>query len=423
MILRGYRLMSKQIEKVLLPKLRFSEFQKNSNWSYMYGNMIFKQISNKKHKSDLPILAITQEYGAIPRDCIDYTVSVTEQSIQSYKIVDIGDFIISLRSFQGGIEYSNYKGICSPAYIILRKKINIVEQFYKYYFKTNLFIRGLNKNIEGIRDGKMVSYKQFSELLLPITATEEQQKIADCLSSVDEYIVTQSQKIESLQGHKKGLMQQLFPVEGETVPKIRFNEFKNVGVWENKKLGNIATFHKGRGISKADITSQGNTLCIRYGELYTHYNETIDSVFSRTNVSPSELFLSRKNDVIIPSSGETKWDIARASCVMLDGIALGSDLNVIRFNENGVFISYYLSGAKKLEISKIAQGDTVVHLYSSQLKLLELLLPAKSEEQQKIADCLTSLDELITAETQKLEVLKTHKKGLMQQLFPVIEES
>jgi type I restriction enzyme, S subunit len=106
---------------------------------------------------------------------------------------------------------------------------------------------------------------------------------------------------------------------------------------------------------------------------------------------------------------------------MHDNVALGGDLNVIRSSHYGVFISYYLNGQQRAEIARIAQGDTVVHLYSSQLKLLKIALPT-SKEQQKIADCLSSIDELITLETQKLNTFKTHKKGLMQQLFPALDE-
>lgn len=194
-------------EKV--PKLRFKEF--GSDWSYKYGNEIFDSISDKNHNSDLPILAITQEHGAIPRDKINYTVIATETSIASYKVVEVGDFIISLRSFQGGIEYSEHKGICSPAYVILRKAIDLHDDFFKYYFKTECFIRDLNKNIEGIRDGKMVSYKQFSELLLPLPSIDEQVRIAKCLSSLDGVLNAQYRNVEFLKAHKKGLMQQLFP--------------------------------------------------------------------------------------------------------------------------------------------------------------------------------------------------------------------
>jgi len=200
-----------QAEGQTVPELRFPEFW--GDWEKQSGSVLFEQISNKKHNSDLSILAITQEHGAIPRDSIDYRVSVTDKSIESYKVVEVGDFIISLRSFQGGIEYSNYKGLCSPAYVILRRKRDDSEAFFKHYFKTSLFIKELNKDIEGIRDGKMVSYGQFSNLTIPLpTSNKEQQKIADCLSSLDDLITAQSQKLDALKTHKKGLMQQLFPV-------------------------------------------------------------------------------------------------------------------------------------------------------------------------------------------------------------------
>ena len=198
------------------PKLRFKEFC-DKKIDFKNGDKLFDPISNKDHKCDLPVLAISQEHGAIPREKIDYNVFVSDKSLESYKVVEIGDFIISLRSFQGGIEYSVYRGICSPAYIILRKKIDICDQYFKYYFKTKKFIADLNKNLEGIRDGKMVSYSQFSELVLPVPDKKEQQKIADCLCSVDELINIQVTKIEELRNHKKGLLQQLFPSFEEVI--------------------------------------------------------------------------------------------------------------------------------------------------------------------------------------------------------------
>lgn len=229
----------KDTHQRIVPALRFPEFQNCEGWICLRGGDVFKQISNKKHNANLPILAISQEFGAIPRDAIDYKVIVSESGLENYKVVEVGDFIISLRSFQGGIEYSNYKGICSPAYVILRKKLNVENQFFKHYFKSYAFIRDLNKNLEGIRDGKMVSYKQFSEILLPIPSTsnnKEQQKIADCLSSIDSLIKATEDKIVLLKAHKKGLMQQLFPAEGERTPKLRFPEFQNAGEWEPTNL-------------------------------------------------------------------------------------------------------------------------------------------------------------------------------------------
>jgi type I restriction enzyme S subunit len=208
-------------------------------------------------------------------------------------------------------------------------------------------------------------------------------------------------------------------VEARVTPRLRFPGFRNSGAWETTTLGAIATILKGKGVAKSDVVSDGLLPCIRYGELYTRYVEVIDAVYSRTNVPISELFLSRKHDVLIPASGETKLDIATAACVLHDGIAIGSDLNVLRArrNGNGVFLSYLLNSSKRKEIARVAQGDTVVHLYPSQLQNLVVPLPDPSE-QQKIADCLMSLDAVIAAQARKVEALKAHKQGLMQQLFP-----
>jgi type I restriction enzyme S subunit len=200
------------MQKIFSQELRFKDDNGNdfADWEEKNGNFIFESISDKKHNSDLPILAITQEFGAIPRDLIDYKVSVTDKSVDSYKVVQVGDFIISLRSFQGGIEYSNFKGICSPAYIILRPHVQINDLFFKTYFKTESYIFELQKNLEGIRDGKMISFKYFSEIKLPLPSIPEQTKTANFLAAIDEKINHCKGQIEKAEIWKKGLLQQLF---------------------------------------------------------------------------------------------------------------------------------------------------------------------------------------------------------------------
>ncbi len=201
------------------------------------------------------------------------------------------------------------------------------------------------------------------------------------------------------------------------VPRLRFSEFRDKPPWNTSRLGDFATIVKGKGISKADIISNGALPAIRYAELYTVYDEVIREVVSRTNLDGDNLVLSQQGDVIIPASGETKADIATAATVPIAGVALGSDLNVIRSHLHGAFFSYYLNGSKRADIAKVAQGDTVAHLYPGQLEKIIVHYP-KPAEQQKIADCLGSLDDLIAAEGRKLAALRDHKKGLMQQLFP-----
>ncbi len=201
------------------------------------------------------------------------------------------------------------------------------------------------------------------------------------------------------------------------VPRLRFPEFQREGDWKRDRIGNIASITKGRVVSKADITVDGATPCIRYAELYTHYREVIHEVVSRTNLPHEKLALSETEDVIIPASGETRVDIARAACVLTDRVALGGDLNILRSDLHGPFLSYLLNSPLRHTVARMAQGDTVAHLYPSQLSQIHLAYPLRLE-QRKIADCLGSLDDLIAAEDRKLEALRQHKQGLMQQLFP-----
>ncbi len=240
----------------------------------------------------------------------------------------------------------------------------------------------------------------------------EQQKIAAFLSSVDQKIEQLSQKKALLEQYKKGMMQQLFS------QTLRFKKPDGTDYpdWEEKLLGEVGSFKKGKGISKNDITEEGATECIRYGELYTDYSETISHVNSKTNLPTSELVLSENNDVIIPASGETQIDIATAACVQKEGVALGGDLNIIRTDLDGVFLSYYLNSAKKIDIARIAQGSSVVHLYPDQLSKIQLNIPLP-EEQTRIASFLSAIDQKLAHLSEQLEQTQNFKKGLLQQMF------
>lgn len=198
------------------------------------------------------------------------------------------------------------------------------------------------------------------------------------------------------------------------IPELRFPEFENKLI--KRKLGEFGVFLKGKSISKSDIFKNGKLECIRYGELYTTYGEVIEKIFSRTNLDKNSLTLSDYNDIIIPASGETNLDIATASCVLKDNVALGGDINIIKTSENGIFISYYLNNKKKINIARIAQGVSVVHLYAKQLKTLSIFFPSLPE-QKKIASFLSAVDKKIQQLTRKKELLEQYKKGVMQKIF------
>ena len=250
------------------------------------------------------------------------------------------------------------------------------------------------------------------QIPLVVPSKPEQTKIASFLSAVDEKISQLTQKHELLSQYKQGMMQKLFSQQ----LRFKADDGSEFGEWEETVLEKIGAFLKGKGISKADIVEDGFTPCIRYGELYTHYGEVISKVISATNLEIENLILSKANDVLIPASGETQIDIATASCVLHDDVALSGDLNIFRTKENGVFLSYLIRSHLKMQIAQLAQGNSVVHLYSSQLKGVRLNLPCL-EEQTKIANFLSAIDQKIEVVVQQIEQAKQWKKGLLQQMF------
>lgn len=407
--------MNKKEQIKSVPKYRFPEFTTSGPVVCENGNMIFKPVNNKNHDSELPVLAISQEYGAIPRDMIDYNVSVSEKSLESYKVVEKGDFIISLRSFQGGIEYSTYNGICSPAYIILRKKGDVDEQYYKYYFKSNRFIQDLNKDLEGIRDGKMVSYNQFSDILLPKPDKEEQQKIADCLSSIDDLISAEDKKLSALKDHKKGLMQKLFPAEGKTIPEWRFQEFRNGGEWNSDTIGRVcSSYSGGTPTTSKDKYYGGNIPFIRSGEID---KDTTELFLTENGLENSSAKMVSEGDILVALYGANSGDVALSK---ING-AINQAILCLNYDRINAFVYHFLTHKKRWIIKTYIQGGQG-NLSGEIIKSIEFMFPKQIEEESKIVACLSSVDELITAQADKIEALKKHKKGLMQGLFPSIEE-
>ena len=197
---------------------------------------------------------------------------------------------------------------------------------------------------------------------------------------------------------------------------MRFPEFS--GEWENSRLGFIAEFSKGSGISKDQRSETGNP-CILYGELYTRYkSEVIKNVISKTDLPDTELVKSKANDIIIPASGETAEDIATARCVPYDNILLGGDLNIIRLkNQDGRFFSYQLNGVRKYDIATVAQGVSVVHLHAGDLKGISVKYPSNMAEQRKIAEMISIIDDRIETQSKIIEEQETLLKSLADILF------
>ena len=192
---------------------------------------------------------------------------------------------------------------------------------------------------------------------------------------------------------------------------MRFPEFS--GEWDNGTLQSVATLSKGTGISKDQLSEEGQP-CILYGELYTKYrSEIIDTIISKTDIDPKKLVTSQSNDVIIPCSGESAVDIATARCVKQSNILLGGDLNIIRLKgeHDGSFFAYQLNGRRKYDIAKVAQGVSVVHLYGEHLKRVKVNYPSAAE-QKKISSLLALIDQRIETQKKIIEDLKKLKDAI-----------
>jgi type I restriction enzyme S subunit len=339
-----------------------------------------------------------------------FTQTLNEKGLAVSKLFPKGSILITIAA---NIGYSGVLEIdmaCPDSLIGLKPNKNIHNYFLNYFLYTQqpkmdyLAPEGAQKNI---------NIEFLNPYKITITSLPEQQKIASFLSAVDEKIQQLTRKKELLEHYKKGVMQQLFS------GKLRFkdNNGENYVDWEVKRLGEIFGVIRGNGISKEQLDENGQKKCILYGQLYTTYDEVVFNVVSRTDAN--EGVISKIGDLLVPSSTTTTGiDLANVTALNEEGILLGGDISILRakFNTNNVFYAYYLSNHKKYEIAAFAQGSTIVHLSYNHFKVMRIDIPI-IEEQQKIANFLSSLDFKIESTTQQITQTQTFKKGLLQKMF------
>lgn len=288
---------------------------------------------------------------------------------------------------------------------------------YKYlyhYLKAPFLMKYVTANATG-GTIKHLNQSILVDFPIPITEKPEQDRIAKLLDSLESIITLHQCKLKKLNLAKKSLLQKLFPRNGSQIPGVRFKGFTDA--WEQRKLGDIATFSKGNGYSKSDLASSGDPI-ILYGRLYTNYETTISNVDTFVELKDKSV-ISQGGEVIVPASGETAEDISRASVVKNQGIIIGGDLNVIKANHllDPTFLALTISnGGQQKELSKRAQGKSVVHLHNSDLQEVNLIFPLLNE-QKEISTLFEKMDNIITLHQRKLERLQEVKKGLLQKMF------
>lgn len=420
---------TKEAKQALVPKRRFPEFREADGWKVIPLNRlaIRTKQKNKDEKIDR-VLTNSAEFGVVDqRDFFDKDIA-TQGKLEGYVVVEQGSYVynprISSTAPVGPISKNKVgTGVMSPLYTVFKFKDDS-NDFYEHYFKTagwHAYMRHASST--GARHDRMaISSDDFMAMPLPASSPAEQQKIADCLSSVDELIDAHSRKVEALKTHKKGLMQRLFPRQGKTQPYLRFPEFRNSREWGLKKLEDLAKRGSGHTPSKNDPENyNGGIKWISLADskhLDAGLISNTEHEISAKGIKNSSAVLHPAGSVLISrDAGVGK------SAVMALPMAVSQHFIVWTCHANLLsnWFLYHLLQEMKPLFERIATGSTIKTIGLPFFKELVISVPTLPE-QQRIASCLSSLDVLITAETQKLEAMKIHKKGLMQQLFPSSEE-
>ena len=401
----------------LMPKLRFPEFLTAEGWQVAPLSQLATRTKKKNRDQTITrVLTNSAEFGVVDqRDFFDKDIA-TQGNLESYFVVDLGSYVynprISATAPVGPISKNKVgTGVMSPLYTVFKFE-NDSNEFYEHYFKTtgwHTYMRQASST--GARHDRMaISSDDFMAMPLPVSSPAEQQKIADCLSSLDELIAAQARKVDALKTHKKGLMQQLFPREGETQPRLRFPDFRDMEEWEKNALGKLVEIRSGSSPSEHELHTDGKYPFVKVEDL----NNCKKYQSEARGYSNETGGLVPRNSVIFPKRGAA---IALNKLRLTDRELL-MDTNMMALTPSDVcyadFLFHYLS---QIGLDSIADNSTIPQINNKHIIPFCVLIPVP-QEQQRISDCLNSLDALITTAAQELETLKTYKKGLMQQLFP-----
>ena len=424
--------MSNKAKTSLVPKLRFPEFHGAGEWiKEKLGSLA--SISTEKVGNEICVpMSITSGVGLVSQED-KFGRVIAGSSYKNYFLLKPNDFAYNKSATKEYPEgflalYSGDKLAAVPNSIFTCFRIkgdSPNPQYLNYLFLGNLHGQWLRNFIQvGARAHGSLSINDSDLLALPVplpkgqSSLAEQQKIAICLSSLDELIAAQAGKVDALKTHKKVLMQQLFPREGENQPRRRFPEFQNAGAWEETRLGKMGVLVSGLTYSPDDVRESGLLVLrssnVQQGEIALDDCVYVDPLIKGAN-------LSQPNDILICVRNGSKALIGKCARVP-DGMPLcthGAFMTVFRAKAPSFVFQLFQSDRYQKQVAGDL-GATINSINGGQLLKYEFFVP-KPAEQQRIADCLNSLDDLITSQTQELETLKTHKKGLMQQLFPSAE--
>ena len=390
----------------LVPQLRFPEFFNDPEWKLSTIGEIAKIFSGGTpatgrkdyYGGDIPFIRSAE----INRDRTELFLTKEGLKNSSSKMVEIGDVLYALYGANSGdVAISKLNGAINQAILCIRTdgRNELVYQFLTHKKEAILssYLQGGQGNLSGeIVKSIKIPFPQNSK---------EQQKIAKCLSSLDDLVKAQIEKVANLKAVKKGLLQQLFPQDGETVPRLRFPKFRNDGDWEVKTLREVCHLQAGKFVAASAIS------VLRSNESYPCFGGNGLRGYTKT-------FTHEGNYSLIGRQGALCGNITFAH-----GKFHATEHAVVATPHRGISNDwlYYILG--HLNLNQYATGQAQPGLSVERLDSVKLNVPESIKEQQRIADCLLSLDEFIRNQSEKVESLKTHKRGLLQQLFPTLPEA
>lgn len=430
---RGSAHMSDNKKQTTIPKLRFPIFRLQEAWECFSLGQISDRITKKVGEAFLETFSITAGQGFVSQK-EKFGRDISGKQYKNYIELNEGELSYNKgnsKTFQQGAIYklTEFKKVAVPnAFISFRFHKGYVANFYQGYFDNNFHGKQLLRFLtSGARsDGLLnISPDDFFSIKLPTPSEKEQQKIADCLSSINELITAESKKLNALKIYKKGLMQQLFPTEGATLPKLRFPEFNDAPEWLENTIGRI-TPHVTAGATPSTTEPNywaGQIRWMNSGELNLKRVYEVQGRITQLGLDNSSTKILPKKCVLVGLAGQGKT----RGTVAMNFVELCTNQSIAAIHPNESVISsdflYHNLDSRYYELRRISAGDGGRGGLNIQIiKDLKIHFPKDKKEQQKIADFLYSIDELITAESKKIEVFKNHKKGLMQQLFPTISD-
>lgn len=404
------------MEKRKKPRIRFKGF--SDDWEQRKLGDIFEEYSEKGF-SDLPALTIIQGEGTIKREDSDRSLKYDKASLLKYKLVKKGDFIVHLRSFEGGLEISKNIGVVSPAYHTFHGE-GTDSTFYYWHFRSDDFIDiALKPHVYGIRDGRSINIEGMKTIKIPWTTLDEQSRIGNLIKCINRLITLHQRKLEKLKIIKKSMLEKCFPKKGEKVPKIRFSGFTDD--WEQRKLGDIVT----RVIRKNENLESKLPLTISAQFGLIAQDEFFDKRIASKNIS--HYYLIRKGEFAYnkSTSMDAPWGAIKRLEHYDNGVLSTLYIMFRILDENKVnsdyIVSYYVTNLWHKGVREVAAEGARNHglLNIAPVDFFEttLTIPSNENEQKNIGEYFRRLDRLITLHQSKLEKLQKIKKSMLERMF------